>query len=386
VLPGFDVELPLLAKVPPMFEEMADTAERCRVYAEDVYAVMDRGRGPLRNTDAGIINQLMLTHNRIRRELQEYFGGVRLFADEQGAKVRDAVELYRTTERELVETLDQTLFDQPTQHDVRRELGRLRALDLDARVLAGPHLPADPASHLRLPPDYRVYEPTWRPPLDTNDDLSAGSLARDLIWHGSSFAARFGIGRPLDIVSEVIVPFTGDWAALKACGDALRCLDRAVGDMYGNTRWIGDWINSIWQGNAADACWLQVRRLENSLWRVTDSRHTERMLRAYSDAYYDVVDEVQRLERIAGGLAEELLDWVVTLPLGGPAGLVYQIWSTINPPDAMFQVGKLVLELVDTVRLAVQAVWDFNARCELGALVPVDGQLPATPAPSVGYH
>jgi hypothetical protein len=41
---GFDVELPLLAKVPPMFEEMADTAERCRVYAEDVYAVMDRGR------------------------------------------------------------------------------------------------------------------------------------------------------------------------------------------------------------------------------------------------------------------------------------------------------------------------------------------------------
>jgi hypothetical protein len=83
----------------------------------------------LRNTDAGIINQLTFTHNRIRRELQEYFGGVRLFADEQGAKVRDAVELYRTTERELAATMDQTLFDQPTQDDVRSEEGRLRSLE-----------------------------------------------------------------------------------------------------------------------------------------------------------------------------------------------------------------------------------------------------------------
>jgi hypothetical protein len=389
---GFDVDVPLLARVPPMFEDLASSAEECRVYAEEAYAAMDRGQGPWRNMDAGIINQLTFTHNRIRRELQGYFGGVRAFADEQGDKVRDAVELYRTTDRELAETLDQTLFDRPTQDDVRSVVGRLSSLDLDARVLQGPYLPADPASHLRPPPDYRGYEPSWRPPLDTNDELSAGSLARDLIWHGSSFAARFGVGRPLDIVSEVVVPFTGDWAALKACGDALRCLDRATGDLYGNTRWIADWINSVWQGNAADACWLHVRQLERSLNEVTEARNPVLVL--YADAYHDVVDEVQRLERIAGGLAEELLDWVASVlltavpPLNAVPELnvIGKIWSVINPPDAIFQIGKLVFDLLDTVRLAVQAVWDFNARCELGALVPVNGQLPGVPAPSVGYH
>lgn len=375
------VDLPSLAKVPPMFTDLAGSAEKCRAYGAAPFSAMDSA---LSNGRAGIINQLTSTHNRIRHEVDAFFGGVKRFAEDEGENIREAVTLYETLDHDLAATLDQTLFDQPTQDEVKEMGGRSSDLDLDAPVLGGAYLPGDPAAYLRPLTDYRSYEPNWRHPLDTNDELSAASLARDLIWYGSSFAARFGVCRPIDIIEEVVVPFTGDWAGIKACGDALHALDLAVDPLLGNSVWISDWINVVWQGNAADACWLHVRKLEQSLRGVSTP---QRILKLYGDAYHDVADEVKRLERIASDAALELLDWAITLPLKAHpvAAGVYTAWTMINPPDSIFQIGRLVYELFDTVKLAVQAVWDFNARCELGALAPVNAPLPAVPEASAGY-
>jgi hypothetical protein len=386
-----EVDTALLANVPPMFEDLAEGAEQCRAYAEVPYAEMDMGPGPLRNVGAGIINQLTFTHNRIRAELQEYFSAVHTFTAEQGDKVADAVHIYETTEWEIAVTLDQSLFSQPLQDAVREMGGRSPDLMPDSRIIEGPHLPGDPASELRPLTDYRAehpYVPNFRHPLDATSDLSLGTFVRDVIWHATSLCARFGLCEPLDIVSEIVIPFTGDWAGLKACGDALHNLDGAVDHLYGGTRWVADWINACWQGNAADACWLRTRQLENSL---LGARTPLRVLRLYGDAYHDVVDEVKNLERIAEGLILELLDWgatvvVATIPVVGPfiAGF-NNIWDLVNPPDSLVQKAMLANELRETVLLALQAVFSFNARCALGALVPVNGALPAVPEPSALY-
>jgi hypothetical protein len=83
---GFDVHLPLLKQVPRMLDDFAGAARKCHIYAEDAYAAMDTGPGPLRNTEAGIINQLTLTHNRIRREVTNYFDAVAVFGIDQSTK------------------------------------------------------------------------------------------------------------------------------------------------------------------------------------------------------------------------------------------------------------------------------------------------------------
>lgn len=380
---GFDVHLPSLRKVPGMLEDLSADSGKCQRYAGEAFAPTTAGVGR-----TGVINLLAGTHSRVRQDVLDFFHAVDTFGNDQGAKVQEAVELYETTDRELAETLDQTLFDQPTQDDVREMGGRASELNLDAAVLQGMP-PGDPVASLLPLTDYRAdnpYEPDWKIPLKPEyaEDLSAARLVRDVIWHASSFAASLGFGRPYDVVEELVVPFTGDWAALKACGDALENLSRAASGLVGNTVWTADTINAVWHGIAADACWLHVRKLERSLRGAPD------VLERYAAAYHDVVDEIMRLERIAGSTVMELADLAIRIPVsasvGGPVGVVVgMLLKAAIPPDGVIQMVQLIFELTDIVKLAIQAVWDFNARCELGMLVGPEGSLPAVPAASVGY-
>jgi hypothetical protein len=305
-----------------MLERQADASRRGRDYAEDAYSALDYGPGPLRNATAGIINQLAGTHNNIRGEVIDYLDDVRDFASTQGERVRESVALYETTDLEIAEMLDASLY-QPERRTAVLQLGRSNNL-APVRAMVTSLEPREPATALKPLTDYHEefpFQPEW---------IGTGR-ARDTIWQVTWIAHKLGLmSRPVDIVADLLDPFTGDWAGLKACGDALANLAEAARDLHANVGWIEQRVDAVWLGNAADACWLRIRELQGSL----------------------------------------LL-----------AGMFF-------PPASLLRVVELVYTLLDLVQLAIEAVWDFNARCELGMLNGPQSRvsMPEVPGPSAGYH
>jgi hypothetical protein len=334
---------------------------------------MDLGPGPLRNVTAGIINYLAGTHNRVRSEVTDYFDEVREFAADQGDKVQEAVEIYETTDMEIAEMLDASMF-LPARRAEVVELGR--AVDLDpGREMATSVEPHDPADALKPLTDYRAeipFQPDW----------VGGGIARDTIWQITYIATQLGLmSRPVDVIVDLIVPFTGDWAGMKTCGDALTNLADAASDLHANVGWIELRIDGVWLGNAADACWLKTRVLQQSLF------YAQTVLRGYASAYEDVVTRIYDLEERAAEVLAEALDWAIAALLG-KATLLGKLASLFAPPTNLVETVRLVFVLLDLVQLGVEAIWDFEARVELGLLhgLQADASMPDVPATSTGYH
>jgi hypothetical protein len=365
-----------------MLERLADASVRCKQYAEDAYLAMDHGPGPLRNAEAGLINLIAGTHNEIRSEVVDYFGSVRSFAITQGENVSESIELYESTDEELAATLDQTLWSIDV-HAIQaelREFGRSSDLDLDRPEAK--HLEReDPEAALIPLTDYRAempFVPDWA------EDPTLVGRARDTIWQVTHVAAELGLlSRPYDVIAELVIPFTGDWAGLRACGDALEHLTVATGRVKANNGWIARRIDAVWLGIAADGCLLQTYQLGECLHDAAPA------LEKYAKAYHNVVDEVQELERKASEVAVELLDWAVVVvaamanPGGGVATFLKKLWDLL-PPTGLVQVVIRVLHLLDLVSLAVRAMWDFEAQAELGMLhgPGVSASMPAVPSSS----
>lgn len=371
--PDLYVHLPGLKPVTEMLDRQANAARRCRDYAEDAYSETDYGPGPLRNAQTGVINYLAGTHDRVRGDVREYFDEVHTFASGQAARVQEAVDLYETTDFELAADLDASLY-QPARRAEVRELGRAGNPD-PYRVTAVSLEPREPADALVPWPDYRADYP-FRP------DWIGTGRARDTIWEVTWLAHALGmLPRPIDIVAELLDPFTGDWAGFKACGDALVSLAEASRDLHANVGWIEQRVDAVWQGNAADACWLQVRRLQRSLSQVPP------VLDGYAEVYEETVTTVRELQEQAAAVLAEALDWAVAVLLG-QAGVAGKVLGWFLPPSGLLEVARLIYHLLDLVQLARQAVWDFEARCQLGMLngPQLESGLPQVPRPSSGYH
>lgn len=253
--PDLEVYLPALREVPEMLDRRAEAARRCRNYAEDAYREAETGIGPGRTSGAGIINHLAGTHARIRDEVTTYFAEVRNYATQQGEKVRESVDLYWSTDMEVAATLDQSLWSIEAQESSADARARGRSSGLDpGRPEAMRWEPEEPADALRDLVDYRAdlpFEPEW---------AAAGSPVgkiRDTIWQVTSWATELGIcPRPYDVLTELVIPFTGDWAGMRSCGDALANLSVAAGRLNVNAAWIVRRVDAVWQGVVADAAFV----------------------------------------------------------------------------------------------------------------------------------
>jgi hypothetical protein len=380
---SFAVYLPSLSEVPGMLDRVAEASRRCEEYAEDGYSAMDHGPGPLRNAEAGLINLISGTHNRIRGEVVGYFGDVRSFGTGQGDKVAESIDLYQRTDEELATTLDQTLWSIEVQA-MQAEASELRLsseLDIE-RPEAVKLEPEDPVTALVPLTDYRAempFVPEW-----AGDDTLAGR-GRDAIWQVTHVAADMGLlSRPYDVIAELVIPFTGDWAGMKSCGDALDNLTIGTGRLKANTFWTSRRVDAVWFGIVADACFLQVHRLGLSL------RDAVPALEAYAKAYHDVVVKIRDLEHKAGEVLVEVLDWALVVvaavltPPVGVADFFNKIFDYFVPPTGVLEVVIRVLHLLDILSLATQAMWDFESQVELGMLHGrgVSAPMPTVPEPS----
>lgn len=362
---GFEVNLPALRAVPAMLERLAGDARACRDYAEDAYARMD---GPNHaDMDVGIINRLAGNHARIRHEVRTFFDDTRGVGIAQRDGVAASVRGYESTDLARSAALDALIGPTPLDPALHRE-PRLHPEWLQVQVVEQAH----PRDALKRLPDYRAeypYEPQW------SDLLSPASLARDAVWGLTALAAKVGIcDRAYDPLDEWTLPLVGDWAGLRACGEALHNLGPATGSLAANATWIGLRVEGSWQGNAADACWDMLSRTESAILFAPD------LLTRLGAAYLGVVGDVRKLEEVAEFAIIELLDRVVeTLLVAETLGT-----SWLLPPahylSDLQRVEAAVEKVVDAIERIKIAVSNGDSLLSGLGLIEVDARLPAVPA------
>jgi hypothetical protein len=367
---AFAVDLTALGAVPGMLHRLAADARACHDYAAAPYAAMN---GPVPGLDAdngaGLINRLAGNHARIHREVLGFLAGIGDLADRQGRTVAEVVAGYAAVDRRNAQALDSLLA--PTALDPGP--GRVQSLQPQWEQVRAPE-PLRPTVWLKPLADHRAtvpYQPSW------TDLLSPTSLARDAIWYLTGLAARAGLcERARDPMDDLVTPLVGDWAGMRACGQALGHLAEATRALASNAGWIGLRVEGAWLGNAADACWTRLRRLELALSRAPDA------LGRMSSAYLDVCDRIRDATELAKFAATELLDWTAAALLAPETlgiSLLVKGVDRLSHVRALIRVYNKALAIIDTARTAVER--GDSVLAGLG-LLDVDGDLalPGVPA------
>lgn len=362
---GFEVNLPALRAVPDMLDRLIGDAQACGDYAESTYARMD---GP-NNADvrAGLINRIAGNHARIRREVKTFFGDTQRVGGAERDGVATSVERYETTDLARCAALDAlikpTLLDPALHREPRLQPGWLQV-----RVAEQAH----PRDALKQLPDYRAeypYEPQW------SDLLSPASLARDAVWGLTALAAKVGLcDRAYDPLDEWTLPLVGDWAGLRACGEALSNLSPATSAIGANATWIGLRVEGSWQGNAADACWEVLHRTDVAVNMAPE------VFTRLGAAYLRVVEDVRKLEELLEFAIIELLDWVVdTLLVAETEGASWFL-PPVHYLSDLRRVRDAVSKIVSIYERIEIAVSNGDSVLSGLGLIETDAHLPAVPA------
>jgi hypothetical protein len=177
-------------------------------------------------------------------------------------------------------------------------------------------------------------------------------------------------------MDDLVIPMVGDWAGMQACGEALGHLAEATRALSTNAGWIALRVEGAWLGNAADACWDRLRRLELAV------AQAPAVLGRMSAAYLGVCDEIRAAQELAEFAVSELLDWAAALGLAGlTAGVSLLVKLADNLSDLRGLVDKYekALFVIDS---AAHAVRHHDSVLSGLGLLSIEGgvDLPVVPA------
>ncbi|HCU52331.1 MAG TPA: hypothetical protein DGG94_21475, partial [Micromonosporaceae bacterium] len=244
----FEVDLPRLTLVPAMLDRLAADAKRCSKYAGEAF---DFDFGP------GKINSAIGRHAETRAAVTGFFDGVARKAAQLSTSIDKSVSDYENVDLAIAADWDARLPQIGCVPDSRYDSLRTDLPQVNMRERE------EPSKHLVAPPDYRPEwpnEPTW------TDLLSPSNICREVVMGVNWLGVRIGVAeRVYDPFDALCLPYIGNWAGLRACSDALGNLSEACEALSRNSGWAETRVNAIWRGNAADAAWLQLKELTDSL-------------------------------------------------------------------------------------------------------------------------
>lgn len=346
----FAVDMPALYEVPDMLDRLADDARRCNDYAREAF---EFPWGP------GILNRVHGDHAQAQADVTSFYLAISRRAGQMAHSIRASLVMYQDTDLATAAGLDAQLSAMTYDNTA----GRYPALRPDVVQASLPER-LEPTDRLTPVPDYLPewpYEPEW------SDIVSPGNICRDLVMGANWIAVQVGLADrifdPLDMISNYLV---GNWSGMRACSDALENLRKATADMANNTQWIEIRVNACWQGNAADAAWLQLRDLGKAL------QLADYPLGVCRDAYRDVCEEVKNLEEVCELILMDLIDAAAFVALGfatmetGVGPVVFGALAIADVIQAMKRMNDLI-----SAMQKVEVIVD-----RYGSGVKVSGMLP----------
>ncbi|GAA1413213.1 hypothetical protein [Catellatospora coxensis] len=355
---AFAVNLEAMYAVPDMLDRLGADARRCYAYAGEWF---DFEYGP------GVIDKARGKHAQARAEVTGYFLAIAKRAEALARSVRISLAGYAEVDHSEAARLDSTLPAQ-TYHPA----WRTPAITTD-RLQVQALEQYEPAAHLTQVKDYLPewpYEPEW------SDLVSPGNIVRDLMMAANWLGVQVGISDrvidPLDYVSNNLC---GNWAGMRACGDALENLRRAAVDMSHNAVWIEVRVNASWQGNAADIAWLAIRKLGDAL------SEADCPLAAARDAYLSVCEEISALEQTVELILIDVADALFFFYAAGAAAYFTVVGGSIFTGVAIFQLLQIIKRMNDLYSLMEKSnliIDTFN-----GDMDRLGGVLPDSAAPDL---
>ncbi|MEU7823129.1 hypothetical protein [Catellatospora sp. NPDC049133] len=364
----FAVDMKALYEVPEMLDRLAEDARRCNDYAGQAF---DFPWGP------GVLNRVRGDHAQARADVASFYTAVAVRADQLARSVRESLVMYHDTDLATAAGLDAQLPAMTYDHTA----GRYPALRLDVVQASQPEL-LEPADRLAPVPDYL---PQWPHEPEWSDLVSPAGICRDLVMGANWIAVQLGVADrvydPLDMISNYLV---GNWSGMRACSDALENLRRATADLASNTQWAEIRVNACWQGNAADAAWLQLRDLGRAL-EIADQP-----LGVCRDAYRDVCEEVKELEEICELLLLDVIDAATFVALGvatAETGVGPVVFGALAIADVI-QAMKRMNDLISTMQKVEVVVDRYGSDVKIAGVLPerMTERVPAVPAAAQGAN
>jgi hypothetical protein len=353
---SFSVDVNALAGLPRLLTRLDEDAQAGQSYAAQHTQL---------NGGEGIFNLVLGGHRTAVTQVDLYFGSLRAAASAQAGRVQRALDGYRRSDLAAAATFDATIPAVPAAPWLQPDPGGS----------TGFNDRSEPQTLLAPPPDYSneyAFEMKW------SSYLSPTSYVRRLIWEVTSLASRLGIcDRPIDVFSEWLKPWLGDWAGFRACADVHDRLGKSTVVMSANVR--SGTIDSqfAWTGNAADGCRRDLGFTGASL------QAAEPRLRELSVEYRGVAESTYKLADSVAGLLVVAIDLAVMAllelqlavatsetVLGGivfGAATVATVWK-------IFEVSSKIL---DCIKLAEYGAQAFTSGLEGFSILDPKGPLPA---------
>jgi hypothetical protein len=230
--------------------------------------------------EVGMLNACLGVHEEVVAAVSQFLGNAaHLRADYLGHGVAQCVNYYRTADISAATALDASYgsgyadgYPPPPQAD--QSLGPQIFIDHACSSYAEP----------------RDYHDENRPIQSKLDWLSPTTDIREAVWQVTKWATDLHLmDHPTDTARELIEPFTGDWAAFRACADVWRTVGVEVGLQYASIERATQQLPRVWTGHAATDC-------DNALTLVgSDLRDAAGTLGNLALAYEETAETIKEL-------------------------------------------------------------------------------------------
>lgn len=325
-------------------------------------------------TGEGLLNLLTGGHQSVQEHVSKYLGSLNdPIAANLHEQLSGSLAYYRRTDDSNAERMDATYQGgdvTAAKHGVQPQNSNAPRF-ADIYTIEG---------FLKPIKDYNAdypHEPNWK------DIISPSSLLRDAIWKVTGAAASLGIcDRAYDPFEVVLKPLIGDWAGMRACGDAFENLGNALQAMGDNVQHAAEGTVDVWEGNAASHAEAYLYNLSKP------PRKCQQPLVDLAKEYKEAAKGAYDFSRTIGVLIADIAD--AAIAAAASAGVAALAGSTgVGLPIALI-VGAFTLSRIYKVVKAIRDVIDILVRLEgvLNAvnatagdfgLIESGGALPALP-------
>jgi hypothetical protein len=353
---SFSVDVAALAGLPPLLNRLGEDARASRAY-EDKNTQLGAGEG--------IFNLVLGGHRTAVAQVNAFFDTLGTVADQEEGRVLGALDGYRRTDLASAAKLDAT----------RPSIDGVPWMQPDPGGSKGFSDRFEPQTNLTPPPDYSGdfgFEMKW------SSYLSPTSYVRELIWEVTFLAARLGLcDRPIDVFTEWLKPWLGDWAAFRACADVHERLGNATASMGWNVRSGAVDSQFAWTGNAADASRHDLHTIDMAL------QQAEPKLDDLSKEYKSVAESTFKLADAVAGLLVVAMDLAVMALIELEAAVatsmtvVGAVAFGAATAATVWKIIEVAQKILDCIKLAESGAKAFSAGLEGFSVVDPKGPLPA---------
>jgi hypothetical protein len=354
----FSVQAPALRELSGLLDRAEEDCRAGRKYLQDAVS---------RISGEGLINRITDSHDVVVQTLDTWFGQVADGALATTSKaITDAAAYYDRTDHASAAQLDATyppayLTDAREHTDyvpIEPPEGTGRFADV-----------VEPQEHLTDVKDYNREmdgSPNWWDAFSPMAHI--GNAIESVTW----VAAQLGwMDRPIDPQAEIVKPWVGDWAGVRAAADVFERLGHLCRTMAINIDWASQGTEQVWTGRAGEGCALYLMNLGRPL--GDGQPPLQELSKQYKEAAEEMVTLRDAVVNVLNQIGDSAISAAVACGVGGGAAAtgvgapvavgaaLFAGWKIKRVVDGVYEIFDLRGKLETVLSVVKAAQTDFGS-------------------------